>query len=84
MPPMPTGDPWPSISSLLRVEAAIRSGAEPNISDLRLNPYWADLAILLQVYAHSKNGRTAAIAQLKKQMSSDVYEPYIRKKQSKR
>jgi len=50
MPPMPIGDPWPAISTILDAEARIRGGASFDASSLGLNPYWADLVRLLQIF----------------------------------
>jgi thymidylate synthase len=50
MPPMPTGDPWPSISLVLEAERELRergSFAEGKYEEL--DPYWSDLVRLLQV-----------------------------------
>lgn len=78
MPPMPKGDPWPSISSLLKAESALRTegnlaAEEPNSID----PYWADLIRLLQVFRCGKDGKPEKIRELREKMSSDIYRPFI-------
>jgi thymidylate synthase len=51
MPPMPVGDPWVAIESLLNAERDIRSGEDVGTSEWNdLDPYWADLIRLLQVF----------------------------------
>jgi thymidylate synthase len=78
MPPMPTGDPWPAIASLLKAESAIRAGSGFDADRLEdLNPYWADLIRLLQVFRSSKDKDSDKILELRRKMSSDVYRPFI-------
>jgi thymidylate synthase len=88
MPHMPKGDPWPSLQKLLFVEAQLREEQEVDIESLSLEPYWKDLARLLQVYrlfrgkkddeiAKMKNDE---IAKVKKLMSVDTYNSYIEQK----
>ncbi len=85
MPAMPDGDPWPSITRLLEAEADIRNGRDIQISRLGLDPYWADLVRLLQIFGNYKAGDTRAIERLKKEMSYDIYKVFIDKiKASKR
>jgi len=84
MPPMPIGDPWPSIKRLLDAEAAIRHGNNTRIPLSNLDPYWADLVRLLQIFRHSKDNDTRKITNLKRKMASRTYDPYINKKQSKK
>ncbi|WP_458762828.1 thymidylate synthase [Cupriavidus basilensis] len=84
MPPMPIIDPWPSIAKLLAAEQAVRKGRRPAIS--MLDPYWADLVRLLQVYRYSnQSGRRYLedIEAIKRDMSSQVFENYIRKRERK-
>lgn len=84
MPSMPAGDPWPSMASLLRAEAAIRRGKGIDIRKLELDAYWADLVRLLQIFQHSKKKEYAKIARLKGKMSSNIYNTYIEKRQAKK
>jgi thymidylate synthase len=82
MPPMPFGDPWPSIRRVLKAESAIRRGVFDG-RDLELGDYWGDIVRLLEIFQHSKNGDGKQIAALKRKMSSDVYGPYIEKKKQR-
>jgi thymidylate synthase len=84
MPPMPKDDPWPSISSLLKAESAIRTGRGIDIRKLKLDDYWMDMVRILQIYSHSKNKETDKIARLKRRMSSNIYNPYIEKRETKK
>lgn len=83
MPPMPCGDPWPSISQLLVAEGAIRLGERLPI--LKFDPYWCDIVRLLQVFKWSKppavRGSKERLAAIKNAMNSPVYENYIRKRE---
>lgn len=80
MPPMPASDPQTSISSLLRAEHTIRNGREVKLPSLNLDPYWADLVRILQIYA--KSGDEKEIERIKKDMNSNVYKIYIEKRKS--
>ena len=80
MPPMPTGDPWRSISVLHEAEGRIRDGAKVQTGDLGIAPYWQDLVRLLQIFRHFRNGERREITRLKKAMASDVFAPYIEQK----
>ena len=47
MPPMPAGDPWPAIDSLLEIEQELRQGADPLSIAIDGDTYWDDLARLI-------------------------------------
>lgn len=83
MPPMPIGDPWPSVEKLLKAERNIRHGRRPSIANL--DPYWGDLVRLLEVFRHSRDlaNRThrKKIHDIKKLMASPVYDTHISKRQ---
>lgn len=82
MPPMPLGEPWPSIEKLLAVEKAIRLGRRP--PKVALEPYWSDVVRLLKVFKYSKQrGRISheRLKAIRKEMSSPVYENYINKRE---
>jgi thymidylate synthase len=80
MPPMPTGDPWPSIASLLRAESSIRTAGTLDDGILGdVDPYWADLIRLLQVFRSKKDKDAERIKELRGRMSSKVYFPFIDK-----
>ncbi len=83
MPPMPVGDPWPSIEKLLRAERAIRRGRQPSFANL--TTYWSDLVRLLEVFRYSRDSakgeQRKRISEIKKQMGSPVYDAHILKRQ---
>lgn len=78
MPPMPDGDPWPAIRSLLSAESAIRNGdgLDANIIE-RLDSYWADLIRLLLSLRYRKDKEPEKIVELRATMSSRIYDPFI-------
>lgn len=80
MPPMPEGDPWPSIRSVLEAERQIRNGITPNIPDLNLDSYWEDLIRLLQIF--SATGDAEAIDLIKADMKFKKYSMYIEPRKS--
>jgi thymidylate synthase len=80
MPPMPNGDPMPSVRALLRAEAAIRRGRDPKQLLDGLHPYWQDLGRLLQVYRSFQDRDNREITRIRKKMTSAVYDQYITKK----
>jgi thymidylate synthase len=78
MPPMPSGDPSPCIALLLDAELAIRTtGAFDNARLCHVDPYWADLIRLLQVFGCKKHEDWDTIKTLRENMFSDVYFPFI-------
>lgn len=83
MPPMPQGDPWPSIEMLMKAEATIRSGKP--LRTTIASPYWDDLVRLLEIFRISKNpikgGLSKKVSELKSKMNSDFYDAYILKRQ---
>lgn len=83
MPLMPVTDPWPAIKVLLKAESDIRGNAEIELDKLGLDPYWADLVRLLQIFRHYKNKEANEIARIKEEMSSHIYGAYIEKQQRK-
>lgn len=86
MPPMPKGDPWQTIPTLLEAESEIRNGKEIELDTLKLDNYWADLVRLLQIFQLSKKDEhenESKISNIEKQISSNVYKPYIQKRQEK-
>ena len=78
MPPMPEGDPWPSIRTVLTAEASIRAGETLDADDCGVADYWADLIRLLQIFS-AKDAR--AIEALKAKMVFGGYAPYIQTRQ---
>jgi thymidylate synthase len=81
MPPMPDGNPWPSLRAVMASERTLRSGAVVDVASLPLDEYWKDLIRLLQVYRHFRDRQPAEMARVKRQMSARVYDPYITSKQ---
>lgn len=79
MPPMPLGDPWAAVGSMLIAESKIRSGQSVDDELAILDPYWADLVRVLQVFWCKKNRAFDDIVPLRDAMSSEVYEPFITK-----
>ena len=75
MPPMPEGDPWPSIQKLLDAEQRIRKGEAIDADRWGVDPYWADLIRLLQIFA--AKGEEDRIEALKSAMAFRCYGPYI-------
>lgn len=81
MPPMPLGDPWPAISTLLAAESKIRDGKEIDFATLKIDPYWADLVRILQVFQYTNNeDKIAKVTSIKRKMHSNIYAPYINKR----
>lgn len=81
MPPMPVGDPWPSISLLLAAESKIRRGKETNFNTLKIDPYWADLVRILQIFQYTNNiDKISKVPNIKRKMHSNIYTPYINKR----
>lgn len=80
MPPMPAGDPWPSIALLVEAERTIRTGTAFDEDRVRgIDPYWADLIRLLQVFRFRQDKDADSIKAVRGRMSSDVYFSYIDK-----
>lgn len=75
MPAMPEGDPWPSIRRVLDAEYRIRNGQTVDAGSWGVEPYWADLIRLLQVFAAT--GDEERIDALKSAMACRRYDPYI-------
>jgi len=78
MPAMPAGDPWPAIEALLEAESTLRLG---KVFDTKrfdgLNPYWADLVHMLQVFRYNKDGNAKEMKALSERISSGVYRQFI-------
>jgi thymidylate synthase len=77
MPPMPLGDPWPALQTLLKAESEIRRGAISDVAGLKLDDYWADLVRLLQIFRYRKDKSTGEITKLRKNLSSQIYDTYV-------
>jgi thymidylate synthase len=80
MPPIPNGDPWPAIKSLLKAEGQIRTTGTFQSNILAgIDPYWADLILLLQVFRYKKSNETEQIKLLCGKVASKFYFPFIEK-----
>ncbi len=81
MPPMPPSNPWPAIQVLLNAEADIRTKGKflDNILE-NLDPYWADLVRLLQIFRYVKDKNKREALELRNRMSSNVYNSFIDKR----
>jgi thymidylate synthase len=78
MQPMPTGDPWPEIKRVLAAEAALRTGASTNVAIApAMDPYWADIVRLLEVFAAKRRKDLAGIKAIAAKMSNQVYVKFI-------
>lgn len=81
MNPMPIGDPWEAIRKLLEMEHRLRKQEQVSIASYELDPYWADLGYLLQIYSVSKDSDGhAQIDSIKNNLSTDIYNTYIQKR----
>lgn len=81
MPPMPQGNPWPAIKNLIKVEEEIRStGSLSSEVFSEVDPYWGDLIRLLQIFRFEKEKNPESIGLTLKEMSSRVFDAYIKKK----
>jgi thymidylate synthase len=78
MPPMPEGDPWPSIAWLQDVETSIRLGGRGHLAHEGIDPYWVDLARLLRIKALLAAKDMRGVVTEKNAMSSKIYDAYIR------
>jgi thymidylate synthase len=81
MPPMPNGDPWPAIGLLLKAESDLRTTGVLDDGILTaVDPYWADLVRLLQVFRLKKIDRDAGkIREVRQRIVSKVYLPFVDK-----
>jgi len=84
MPPMPQGDPWAAVKSLVAFEKIVRTG-RGTISNYHeaLDPYWADFATLLMIHkAGSVKSNQPEIRRLRRRIHDDVYSLYIRRREN--
>ncbi len=78
MPPMPEGDPWPPIKTLLEAEEQIRTGkpfAESQAA--HLDPYWEDLIRLLLVFRADRDMDVSRIKELRAAMAAEYFRTFI-------
>lgn len=82
MPPMPQGDQWAAVKSLVAFEKIVRTGygASLNPNDT-MDPYWADLATLLMIHKAGRiQNNQPEIKRLKRRLHDDVYSTYIKRR----
>jgi thymidylate synthase len=80
MPPMPKGNPWGAIGTLLDVEKQIRLTRTFDKAILdRVVPYWADLMRLLEVFACKKYKNTERLRLLRHEIFYEVYKVFVDK-----
>ena len=83
MPSMPQCDPWSSIRMLLDAEQDIRLGKNMATDLSLIDPYWADIIRILQIFNYTKDkNRIDLIKPLKNIMSSRIYSMYIDKREA--
>ena len=80
MPFMPLGDQFDNLTTILKLERALRKGRDPK-KPLSLPPYWQDILQLLRIYKAYKEGAPSVeIRRLQMGMSSEAYGPFIETK----
>jgi thymidylate synthase len=77
MPAMPIGPPWPSVSRLLDVETALRTGADPLKVVLDDEPYWKDLGSLFAIFNLLLQKRYSDVESLRDGLSCTDYNIFI-------
>lgn len=80
MPPMPLMNPWASVNILLGVESKIRNNKEVEMFSLLLDPYWADIARLLQIHSLFELNSLEAVKNVQLEMTSNVYDIFIERR----
>lgn len=82
MPPFPEGEPWEAIKKVLEAEEKIRTGRKFEIKTEPLEPFWKDIISLLQIFGAIKKKNPSAIAGFKKNLSTNIYNTYIDRRQT--
>lgn len=79
MPVMPIGDPSIMIDRLLNVEQRLRAGETLDVGKEMSDPYWADIARLLQVFWARKwaTDYHRQLDELRAALVSESYRPYV-------
>ena len=77
MQPMPSGDQWNQIERVLIAEGAIRKGSTIDPIAAEMDPYWADLVRLLQVFAAKKRSDLIGLKRIGADMSNQTYVKFI-------
>jgi thymidylate synthase len=75
MPPMPQGDPFKIVPSLLRAEEFIARHNPVQASDMVDDPYWADIIRLVQTFWAS--GCDQRLDELKAEFFNPIYKVYL-------
>lgn len=78
MPAMTDSNVWDEIKKLQSAEALIRKDMPIDLADM--DPYWADIARLLNIFHLHKKGDINSIRDIERQMNSKTYKSYIEKK----
>lgn len=91
MPPMPLGDPWPSIREVSRIEELARMDQEIDLSKIEIDSYWRDICIFFLFFQakkafdkklnksyklHFKKLEESA-KKLKSKLSNSIYDMFI-------
>jgi len=84
MPPMPPGDPWPSIRLVLQAEREIRHGNVEFETSAELDPYWQDLITLLRVYGAGKHRKGPSAEELVERLAHEGFKLYVLDRIAKR
>lgn len=79
MPPMPKGDPWLDIKKLQACEEGLRRQGVANVQP-GWDPYWQELAHLLDAYRAYKDKNLPAINDLTGKLKSSVYKMFVEAK----
>jgi thymidylate synthase len=82
MPRMPAGDPFAHVPNLLDCERRMRAGEYFDATDVLKEPYWADLARLLQAFWAS--GIDERLDDLRSRFTSQIYRTYLESRRGKR
>ena len=81
MPPMPLGDPWPSISVLLEAERIIRQGEQELVTIPQdLDSYWVDFIKILQIFKNIKSKDRKKASAMLEELESGAYDCFINKR----
>lgn len=75
MPPMPLGDPFEQVPSLLDCERRMRNGDYFDASTVFKESYWADLVRLLQAFWAT--GNSDALDRLLSEIEHPAYRAYV-------
>lgn len=82
MPAMPVGNPFDLVPKLLGIEARLRDGQHVEAGAEMVDPYWADIVRLLQVFwsrshAESPEEHVRRIDEIRAEVASASYKPYV-------